>query len=414
MSDKVRRRFKENKIKINPKIILAIGISLLIVLMIFFVSKLFFKKENKQQAMVDEQINSLIQEINFESEEFMKPEDKTVNIAILGGVFCGPNILKDAYNDETNQYDFYSMFYKIANKISNADISLALLETNLVDESYNSKTKHNAPKELVETLKIIGIDILNTATNYCYDYGIEGIESTKNIIEENEIDSIGTYRTEEESNKILIKEIEGIKIAFLAYTYGTDKDIDDDYSYSVNIIDKEKIKQDIEKAKENNADFVFVNMHWGEYKSQIPNDEQRELTEYLIENGADVIIGTHPAQIQTMEHRQNNQGKDVIVAYSVGNFISEEQYENADTGLMLNIQLTKSSKTNEKYLSKVIYTPLYTYDKGKEDINRFEILDIRDEIKKYENDEEEKVSEETYNKIKEKIAIVEGIIGGNQ
>lgn len=418
MSD--RRKRKEKKanlnfnINLNKKAIIIIASAFAILLSIILLTRGIITRKNKNaENSVEQEINALFEEINKEGEEFIKPEDTIVNIAVVGGIFCDNEILNFAYNAETKEYNFYNFFNKISNKTLNADITIGTLNTNFVDKQYSTKNTHNSPKELASSLKLIGIDILNLATNYSYDYGLEGIKSTKAVLDENIINGIGIYGKQDESGTILIKQVDDIKIAFLSYTDKTDKKISKNDGYSVNLINKEKIIEDIKKAKESGADFIFVNMNWGDEKSREISKDQKELADLLVENGVDFIIGSHPILLQPMEMRKNSEGKDVLIAYSLGNFLSSETYKEANIGLTLDIQITKSAETGEKYLSKVVYNPIYIVDNGKNSVNRYEILDVREEINKYKENAKDKVSEEVYNNLKQALQTVEEVIEGN-
>ena len=416
-----RRKDKKNKpkininidFKVNPKILIIFALALIVLLSGILLTKNISSKKNANiQIEENPKLDQLIEEINKEGEELIKPEDVTIKIAIVGGVFCDQGILNSAYNKELNEYNFYNSFNRVTNNILKTDITLGTLETNFDWDLEHIKNTHNAPNELAETLSLIGFDILNVATNYSNDYGTAGIKQTKSMIEKNNMNAVGIYNNETK-DRVLIKEIENIKIAFLAYTYDTDKKQNENDDYLVNITDKDRIKNDIENAKRSGADFIFVNMHWGDLKSHGVTDNQKELTDFLVENGADFIIGSHPIIIQPMEMRKNKEGKDVLVAYALGNFLSSEEYKDANVGLTINIQITKSTKTGEKYLSKVVYTPVYIIDNGEDSVNRYEILDIREEINKYQKNARDKVSEDVYNKLKEALNMVENVIGGN-
>ena len=203
-----------------------------------------------------------------------------------------------------------------------------------------------------------------------------------------------------------------MKLAFLSYTYGTNFEVSEEYKYSVNIINKNNMKEDIDKAKNNGADFIFLNLHCGSLKSSDANDEQKDLVNYAIKCGVDVIIGSHPIEIQNMEMRENSNQKNVFVAYAMGNFLSSDDYENAKIGLIVNIQITKSSETDETYISKITYTPSYiNYNKV---MGSYEVLDVRKEVEKYEANDEDKVDENIYKMLKEKLEMVDNKIGGNK
>ena len=152
-------------------------------------------------------------------------------------------------------------------------------------------------------------------------------EELIDVLDENGISHMGTYASEEDSKEILVKDVNGIKIAMLAYTYGTNGiPIPSGKDFCVNLIDKAKIKADLDKAKELDVDLISVNMHWGaEYRLK-PTTEQQQLADFLFENGVDLILGSHPHVLQSMEKREvtmpDGSTKQGFVIYSLGNFVS--------------------------------------------------------------------------------------------
>lgn len=377
--------------------------------------------QHKQEiAKKQEEINNIIYNLfvdeDYENVEMLDIEfpNKVINIVSTGDILCEEGILEAAYNKESGTYEFSNMFSDVKQYVENADITLASLETNFVDgEEYSGRLKYNAPLTLLDAMKNLGIDIVNTANNHSLDYGFRGIESTINKIQEAGLENVGTYKTEEDSSKILIKDVRGIKIAFLAYTYGITSDEKnlEEAPYSLNLIQKEKIVSDIQKSKEQGAEFTFVLMHWGDVDSSVQNNEQKELADFLFENGADFILGTHPASIQPMEVRENSEGQNIFIAYSTGNFISSREYTNSNIEMILDIEITKDSETGETKLTKVTYTPVYLLDRGKSAEQRYKLLDIKKEIENYENGYTENITEEEYEELLQALIDIDKLIG---
>ncbi len=377
--------------------------------------------QHKQEiAKKQEEINNIIYNLfvdeDYENVEMLDIEfpNKVINIVSTGDILCEEGILEAAYNKESGTYEFSNMFSDVKQYVENADITLASLETNFVDgEEYSGRLKYNAPLTLLDSMKNLGIDIVNTANNHSLDYGFRGIESTINKIQEAGLENVGTYKTEEDSSKILIKDVRGIKIAFLAYTYGITSDEKnlEEAPYSLNLIQKEKIVSDIQKSKEQGAEFTFVLMHWGDVDSSVQNNEQKELADFLFENGADFILGTHPASIQPMEVRENSEGQNIFIAYSTGNFISSREYTNSNIEMILDIEITKDSETGETKLTKVTYTPVYLLDRGKSAEQRYKLLDIKKEIENYENGYTENITEEEYEELLQALIDIDKLIG---
>lgn len=404
-------------LNINSNILmLIILISIIVVLFI-----ILLVKQNKHKPInneLNEDLYTLFQEIDTESkalgainEESQK--DTTINIVAVGDILCETPIYESVYDENTNKYDFSSIFANVLKYTSEADIAIGLLETNFVEgEKISGTGKYNSPKEFAEELKNIGLDVLNTANNHSLDYGHEGIKSTISYINSLGIDTTGTYSAEKKADEVLIKNVKGINLAFLSYTqdYKNYKSQMKENEYVINLIDKEKMKSDIKKAKEEGADYVFVHMHWGDLTSTVQNSLQEELSNFLFENGADFVLGSHPASLQPMETRTTSENKNIFISYSTGNFISASKYNYSDIEMILNIEITKSKATGETSLAKVTYTPVYLLDNGVSSDNRYVLLDIKEEIKKYENNENGSVSEPIYNKLKQALKDIEKLV----
>jgi len=155
---------------------------------------------------------------------------------------------------------------------------------------------------LAYDLKEMGLDMLSTAGNHCLDMGFSGLCRTIDVLDDAKIAHLGTYQTQENRDKILFQEVNGVKIAFINYTYGTNGiPVPSGKEFCVNLIDQELIKKDIESAKSQNADMIVACMHWGtEYRTSA-NEEQKQLADFLFKNGVNVILGNHPHVLEPME-----------------------------------------------------------------------------------------------------------------
>ncbi len=411
------RNRKRSKIQIDSNVPKVLVIVLIIVIVIF--SAILLGKQRireieiaKRQEDVDKILYDLFNETkdydDFEASDFDLP-DKVINIVSIGDILCETELYESSYSKSNQKYDFDNIFSDTKSYIENADFAIASLETNFVDgERLSGAGKYNAPIEFLDSIKNLGIDLINTANNHSFDYGVKGINSTIDNLSTRGIESVGTYKTEEESSKVLIKDIGGIKIAFLSYTYGSNvnnKELKDN-QYALNITDKEKMLSDINKARDEEADFVFLLMHWGDVDSSKINAEQQELTDFLFENGADFILGTHPASIQPMEIRENTEGKNIFIAYSTGNYISASKYINSNIEMILDIEITKYPETGATKLTKVTYKPLYLLDRGKKAEQRYKLLDVRKEIDRFERDNVNNLTQdEFYELLKASITI---------
>ena len=321
------------------------------------------------------------------------PEDITINMTVAGDILCHNTNFWDAYVAELDDYDFSYSFEDIKKYFDNADVAIGVLETNFAgrDIGYTNYPLFNSPEHLATDLKELGIDILGTANNHCLDKGFSGMVSTLEELDKAGIDHMGTYATEEDSKEYLIKDVKGIKMAFLTYTYGTNGiPIPTGKEFSVNITDKEKILADLENVKKENVDVICVNMHWGDEYSLKPNSNQKDLADFLFENGVDLILGSHTHCLEPMEKRtitmEDGTTKDGFIIYSLGNFMSGQKHENSRQSVILDIQLTKNGETNKISVDSVTYTPIYMYNFYQRGVlQRFKIMDIEAEIEKYES-----------------------------
>ena len=171
---------------------------------------------------------------------------------------------------------------------------------------------------------------------------------------------------------------------------------------SANIYSEELAQKDIEYAKQN-SNYIIAIMHWGDVNSSEISEYQRNITAFLVKNGVDMILGSHPSVVEPMEIIQTEEGKNVLVAYSLGNYISTLKYANADVELILNIQIAKSSDSDKAVLQKVDYTPIYVLDNGTKAENRFELTDMKKLAQDYANGDTSRISRKTYDSIISKL-----------
>ena len=266
---------------------------------------------------------------------------------------------------------------------------------------YSNYPQFNSPEELAYDLADMGIDVLSTAGNHCLDKGFSGLSNTLNVLDNANISHTGTARTEEERDTILFKDVNGIKVAFISYTYGTNGiPIPDGKDFCVNLIDKDLIKKDIESAKSQNADVIISCMHWGiEYQTK-QNAEQEELADFLFQNGVDIILGNHPHVLQPMEKKtvtlEDGTVKDCFVIYAFGNFICDQNAENTRNSIILNMDITKNPD-GKISIDNIDYVPIYMYKNPNLSIRRMKVLDIEKTISDYENGIDTSIGQSTYN-----------------
>lgn len=398
----------------KKKILLILILTILVILGVYFVQTKWNHDEVSQNS----------ENVSQEKEEVEQPkEDITINMTVAGDVLCHNTNFFDAYNASTDSYDFSYSFEDIKKYFDNADIAIGTLEANFAGKAagYSNYPLFNAPEQLATDLKELGFDILATANNHCLDKGFSGMVNTLAELDKAGIEHMGTYATEEDSEKYLIKDVNGIKMAFLDYTYGTNGiELPKGKEFAINMIDKDKIKKDIENVKKENVekenvDVVCVNMHWGQEYKLTPTSEQEELADFLFQNGADLILGSHTHCLEPMEKRTvtmpDGTTKDGFVIYSLGNFMSGQKADNSRQSVILDIKLTKAGKDGKISIDSVTYTPIYMYNYyTSKSAHRFKVMDIEAEIAKYEAGDT-KIGATMYNTLKKELQGVYKVVG---
>lgn len=308
--------------------------------------------------------------------------DITINIKATGDIMFHPSQIDGAYDAATKTYDFHNSFKAVKDILSDADLAIANFEgTTAGNEtySYQGYPLFNAPDEVLDAIKDAGFDVLSTANNHSLDTRKAGLIRTVQQIQSRGMDSIGTY-VEKPATRVLIKDVQGIKIAFLSYTEmlnGLDSVMSpQDLDTLINIIDETKMKEDIAYAKQQKADVIIAVLHWGNEYARVQTATQEAVADMLFTEGADIILGSHPHVIQPAKTLEYDR-KTKFVAYSMGNFISNQRVETlvpygmseeiskyTEDGVVIDIEIEKKGETGEVSIKKIEYIPLWVY-KGK-------------------------------------------------
>lgn len=398
----------------------------LLILIVFAVIKFFNTTKKNQSESKPNNNTNISQAPNTVTNENTTPwqskvaqeEDITFTLATTGDIMCHNTNFLDAYNSSTKSYDFSYYFTDIKQYLQEADITVGNLETTLsgAKRGYSGYPTFNTPEILAKNLKSAGFNVVSTANNHCMDKGYSGIESTIKFLDEADLAHTGTFKSKKDQETILIKNVKGVNIAFLSFTYGTNGiPVPKDKSYAVNLIDKSLIKSQIELAKKENPDLICVSMHWGiEYQTKA-NKEQEKLADFLFKNGVDIILGNHSHVPQQMEKREikldDGTTKDGFVIYSLGNFMANQNKQYTNDSAILKLEITKHKGEGKITIDKATYTPTYMYKNPSKSTKKFKILDINTEIKKYESKASGAVSKSLYNTLVTERKNIKRIIG---
>lgn len=320
----------------------------------------------------------------FEDGIVIETDRKELTIIAVGDDLIHTQVIRSGLQSD-GSYDFAHLFEGIQEEIDNADIAMINQETILCDKSlgYTGYPTFGSPYEIGEAIHNAGFDVVLHATNHTMDKGVAGIEDTLQFWKQYEdILVTGINEFNDASERIGYITKNGITIAVLNYTYGLNGfTLPKGKEYMINLLgNEEQMKEDIALAKEN-SDFVIVCPHWGtEYVYQ-PTKQQQQLTSFFVNQGVDLVIGTHPHVLEPVEWVQSEDGThQMLVYYSLGNFVSNQDAMARMLGGMAKIRLV--SENGEVKIDEAEIEPLvtHTYYDGKQRFTTYLLKDYSEKL----------------------------------
>lgn len=292
------------------------------------------------------------------------PEIIEYRTSFLG---CGDNIIygtKDAVYSAVEggrKYNYKAYYDSVTEIIEEADIAFINQETLMCGEGYalSYYPCFNSPQELGYDLVEMGFDVVNIANNHMLDKSADGLSKTISFWKGMDTLMIGGYENAEDFDTIRYIEKDGVKIAFLAYTYATNGIVKPASSpLVIPYINDEDIIRQTALARERGADLVFVSIHWGVEGAFTPNAEQKRVAQLLSDCGVDAIIGHHPHVIQPVEWLYGKNGNKTLCVYSLGNFMAQQAYDYNMLGGMISFDIVHTSEEGSvPHLENVVFTP---------------------------------------------------------
>jgi len=283
----------------------------------------------------------------------------TVRLVAVGDLMCHTSQFDDART--TTGFDFRPAFAPVRPYLTRADLAIGNLETVTAgrEERFTGYPQFNCPVEYLDAIADAGFDVITTANNHSLDRRFLGVERTIQALEDRGLQHTGTARTAEERDRPLIAEVKGMRIAVLAYTYGTNGiALPAGKPFAVNLIDTLAMARDIRQARAASADAIIVSLHWGaEYERQ-PNIVQRRVATFLAGQGVEIILGSHPHVLQPMEWLDGPAGRTLVI-YSLGNFVSGQRMPFTDAGVILQFSLIRPETGGSLRVGEVRFVPTY-------------------------------------------------------
>ena len=295
------------------------------------------------------------------------PDIRTVHLVCAGDNLIHSSIYKQAKRraeaNGEDGYDFDYVYEKVEKYLDGADIAILNQETIVTDELEPSDyPRFCSPADLGEKMIEMGFNAFSLSNNHILDRGEEGLLATLRFWDSHEgIIRYGAYRDEEDMNNIRTMEVNGVTIAFLGYMEHTNGlSLPSDSECKITYFDElDLIEQQVRRADEI-ADVVIVSAHYGKETINEQTQTQLDLTQKLVEWGADLIIGTQPHTAQGMEYIQKPDGSNAFVFYCLGNFVSAQSYELTMVGILGDLDIVKNMDTGEVTIENVKAIPIIT------------------------------------------------------
>lgn len=361
-----------------------------------------------------------------EQEAIENEEIKYIDIVSLGNLIIHQSQINGAKNE--NGYDFSPSFQYIKEMVSEADISLGILEGALAGGEPTGYPIFNSPDEVIDSLRDTGIDVVNYANNHIYDYDDEGLQRTIEITKEKGLDVLGVKSTEEEKS-YLVKEVDGVKIGFASYVFETaavngyktinsnpvsinSENLINTFNYNDLESFYNRIASEISAMKAEGVEFIIASMHWGEEYNTYIEATQNEIAKKLNELGVDIILGGHPHVIQPYEIICNESGHSTFVIYSQGNSLSNQSEQEigvaeSEDGIMIKFTLEKKDGNVSLKEYKIIPTWVYKEEKG-DGTYYHKIIPVEEALA---NPEEYGINSDVYARLENSLNRTKSILG---
>ena len=304
--------------------------------------------------------------------------------------------------------DYTDMIADVLPILADADLTTINFEGNFVGPPYGSATS-SAPLQLLQALKKSGVDMIQMANSRAINNGISGLDTTLKSIRASGIEPLGAYSTNAEAEKhggYTIWNARGVRVAVVAFTKGMDNMalptgsekcvnlLYNDYSSRYVDVNTEGITDILSRVEKEKPDVTIVLLHWGSEFNDTRSTSQNKIRDLLLENGVDVIIGTHPHYVQPIVFDEK---AGTLIAYSLGDFVSDADRMGTEYGIILNVEITKDNATGETAVTGYEYIPTYSYE---DEEGMMRVLRIDPAIFAYEFNYLDRVSREVYDDLK--------------
>ena len=310
--------------KINSRISLLCSVVVLVLLffVIYQIDYTLIRKPEKDAA------KAAAYEEQQEKEAAETPQISTASVIAVGDNLYQTNLYQSGEYD-SGIWNYDHIYTHIQSQVQAADIAMIDQETVFTTDhdAVSSSPSFATPTEVGDAIVKAGFNVIESATDHIDDYGYDYLKETLDFWSNNypDVSLLGIHATQEDADTVKVKEVNGIKIAFLDYTYGTNNSgAGEGNDFMIDIFDKDKVAAMIQKAKDVSDCIIFA-AHWGKQDETMPTEYEKQWTTFLMQQGVDVIIGGHPHVLQPYGQISDDQGHSTTVFYSLGNFVSTQE-----------------------------------------------------------------------------------------
>ncbi|MDO4275145.1 MAG: CapA family protein [Eubacteriales bacterium] len=256
------------------------------------------------------------------------PQITTADVIAVGDNLYHGSLIESGQS-ETGDWNYDHIYTHVLDEIQAADVAMIDQETVFTNDhsAVSSYPSFATPMEVGDAIIKAGFNVIESATNHIDDYGYDNMAQTLEFWRTKypDIPVLGIHETQEDADTVKTMEVNGITIAFLDYTYGTNNSgAGEGREYMIDIFDQQKVAAAVEKAKAASDCVVFV-AHWGSEDETMPNEYEKQWAAFLMQQGVDVVIGGHPHVLQPYGRLSDDQGNEMLIFYSLGNFVSTQQ-----------------------------------------------------------------------------------------
>ena len=316
--------------------------------------------------------------------------DTTAETTTASVIAVGDNLyhqsLIDAGASSDGNWNYDKIYTHITDAIKDADIKMIDQETVFTTDhdSVSSYPSFATPTEVGDAIIKAGFNVVESANNHIDDFGEGFLTDTLNFWKTKypDVTLLGIHDSQEDADTVKIREVNGIKIAFLDYTYGTNVGGIEGKDYMIDMIRKDKITAMIQKAKQQ-ADCIIFVAHWGTEDETMPNEYEKQWAAYLMEQGVNVIIGGHPHVLQPYGRLTDDKGNETVVFYSLGNFVSTQQKLEELLGGMAKFTIQKTvqdGKTSIEILTPTVEPLVMHYNSDAGEFGPYMLSDYTEEL----------------------------------